>query len=406
MIHMLTRSAIALSVTCSAAAQRSPNEALDLLHERASAADADGYFALYTSDARFLGTDRHERWSRAEFEALFRPYMESGRGWTYHPRDRHVEQKGSLAWFDETLWHESYRFCRGSGILEQIDGRWLVRQYNLTFPVPNEIARDAIGIGLTHEQSRLRAMTFNIRYNTARDGRHAWPNRSTEAISLVRRTAPDVVGLQEVLPGQLAEFSAAMPGYVRLGAGRDDGFERGEFAPIFVLTDRFEVLNSSTFWFSDTPEDPGSKSYGNTIPRICTWAELRELSSDRRLVVANVHLDHASAESRVRSLEQFERWAEAFHDIPMIVMGDFNTSPSSDAAEAIADSFEIVAPEGPTYHGFSGHDDLSGHPIDWFAERGELEQISVEAMREANRLGDDRYASDHDPVLATFRWPE
>jgi ketosteroid isomerase-like protein len=43
------------------AAPATPEEVLDALHARASAADFDGYFELYTDDAVFLGTDATER---------------------------------------------------------------------------------------------------------------------------------------------------------------------------------------------------------------------------------------------------------------------------------------------------------------------------------------------------------
>lgn len=50
----------------------------------------------------------------------------------------------------------------------------------------------------------------------------------------------------------------------------------GEYAAILYRADRFELLASGTFWFSGTPEVPGSTSWGNHVTRISTWARLRE----------------------------------------------------------------------------------------------------------------------------------
>ena len=70
---------------------------------------------------------------------------------------------------------------------------------------------------------------------------------------------------------------------------------------MLVRRDRFAVLESGTFWFSDTPEVVGSKSWGNDIPRICTWAKLRDVKGGAAFWFFNVHLDHRSQPSRERS---------------------------------------------------------------------------------------------------------
>lgn len=119
---------------------------LDALHRAAAEADFDAYFGLYAREAVFLGTDATERWTRPEFEAYARPYFEAGRGWSYEPVERHVRvaESGRTAWFDERLLNESLGETRGSGVLVRQDGAWRVAQYNLTIPVPNEIAAEVV----------------------------------------------------------------------------------------------------------------------------------------------------------------------------------------------------------------------------------------------------------------------
>ena len=117
---------------------------LDALHTMASEADFDGYFALYAQEAVFLGTDATERWTRQEFMDYTRARFDTGTGWTYHMLERHVSvaSDGRTAWFDERLENENLGETRGSGVLVREDGRWKIAQYNLTIPIPNEMARE------------------------------------------------------------------------------------------------------------------------------------------------------------------------------------------------------------------------------------------------------------------------
>lgn len=117
---------------------------LDGLHEAASEADFDRYFGLYASEAVFLGTDATERWTREEFMAYTKARFDTGTGWTYHVLERHINlaPDGETAWFDERLENAGLGETRGSGVLIVEDGDWKITQYNLTIPIPNEIARD------------------------------------------------------------------------------------------------------------------------------------------------------------------------------------------------------------------------------------------------------------------------
>jgi hypothetical protein len=126
------------------------NQTLDAVHETASKADGKAYFALYSADAIYIGTDAAERWTIAQFRAYAEPYFAKGKGWTYRPRERHVtltsHECRCIAWFDELLDSESYGTSRGTGVVVLEDGQWKVAQYALTFPIPNDLAK-----GMTQE---------------------------------------------------------------------------------------------------------------------------------------------------------------------------------------------------------------------------------------------------------------
>lgn len=122
-------------------------EVLDALHRLASVGDFEAYFDLYTPDAIFMGTDATERWSMEDFKGYARPAFADGSGWTYEPTERHIylAPGGRAAWFDERLQNASFGETRGTGVLVLgDDGRWRITQYNLTIPIPNDLARDFV----------------------------------------------------------------------------------------------------------------------------------------------------------------------------------------------------------------------------------------------------------------------
>lgn len=123
-----------------AAERAAVDSVLTALHATASAGDWDRYFALYAPDAVFFGTDATERWDMA----AFRGYAANSSGWTYDMTERHVflDAEANTAWFDERLMNAAYGESRGTGVLVKGDSGWKIVQYNLTFPIPNNLARE------------------------------------------------------------------------------------------------------------------------------------------------------------------------------------------------------------------------------------------------------------------------
>lgn len=121
---------------------------LDDWHDAASKADEARYFAHFTADAVFLGTDDSERWDKTAFQTYAHPHFSKGKGWTLKPSDRHtsVSPDGMTAWFDEKVLSPNYGPSRGSGVLLLQNGRWLIAQYNLTVPVPNGLLMKVAGM--------------------------------------------------------------------------------------------------------------------------------------------------------------------------------------------------------------------------------------------------------------------
>jgi len=250
----------------------------------------------------------------------------------------------------------------------------------------------------------LAVMTFNIRYGTADDGSNAWPLRRALLIETIRTARPDVLGLQEALRFQLDEISAALPDYTELGVGRDDGDTAGEYAAILYRRDRLAAPETGTFWLSDTPDVPGSATWGNRITRICTWARFRDRATQAAYVLFNVHLDHESQPSRERSVALVVARADSMaRDLPTLVTGDFNAGEDNPAVAAMraagfVDTYRVMDPD-PTGDGTFGafRGDSTGDKIDFIFARGPWRVTAADILR---RRGGSRDPSDHFPATA------
>ena len=119
---------------------------LDTFHTAAAAADEERYAATLSSSMVFLGTAPGERWQAGEWRDFVHSYFSRGKGWSYEPSGRSVDfaEDGLTAWFDETVDNEHFGACRGTGVLTRHDDGWRIEQYNLTIPIPDEIAVDVV----------------------------------------------------------------------------------------------------------------------------------------------------------------------------------------------------------------------------------------------------------------------
>jgi endonuclease/exonuclease/phosphatase family metal-dependent hydrolase len=263
------------------------------------------------------------------------------------------------------------------------------------------------------EPRPLSVMSFNIRYATDRDAENRWTARRSMLFDLLRRENPDIIGVQEALDSQLSEILRQVNGYSVLGVGRDDGRAAGEYSAILFRSTRFRVAQSGTFWLSATPEVIASRTWGNRIPRICSWARLIA-DGGQPLWVYNVHLDHESQPSREQSvrllLERIR--SRPVPGEPVIVTGDFNVGEGDPALEpllgkpgedaAFLDTFRMLHPgdtEVGTYTAFE-FGRTKGAKIDYVLVEPGTEVLRAGILRYSRNR---RYPSDHFPVVATIR---
>lgn len=223
---------------------------------------------------------------------------------------------------------------------------------------------------------RLGVLTFNIRYGTAPDKDNAWPKRKDQVFAILSDDRLEVIGLQEALRMQLDEIHAACPKLGEIGVGRDDGKTKGEYAAILYRTDKWKPVKSGTFWLSEKPEEPGSKSWKTACTRVCTWAKLEQINATsgapKQFWLFNTHMDHVSAEARLNGAKLIaKRIADRGDALPFVVTGDFNSDEKEEAARyftapptegdakspigPLLDTFRMVNPsaeDSATFHEF------------------------------------------------------
>ncbi|WP_294215107.1 nuclear transport factor 2 family protein [uncultured Chryseobacterium sp.] len=116
------------------------NTMLDGFNTAAAKADFNTYFGYFADESTFIGTDATEVWDKKAFMVWAKPYFDKKQTWNFTSLKRNIyfSKDGRLAWFDELL-DTQMKICRGSGVVEKINGQWKVRQYVLSMAVPNEI---------------------------------------------------------------------------------------------------------------------------------------------------------------------------------------------------------------------------------------------------------------------------
>lgn len=253
----------------------------------------------------------------------------------------------------------------------------------------------------------LRVMSFNIRLPAESDGPDRWELRREQVVRMLRAQDADVIGTQELFKEQGDYLAAQMPEYAWFGRGRESNGS-GEHMGVFYRRDRLRVIESGDFWLSDTPEMPGSISWGHPHPRMVTWALFETLADGRRFYLLNTHLPYRGEDedARLRGARAIARWLRALpNDVPMVLTGDFNTLPSSPSyaefkgllQDAWIAAAQRTGPEN-TFHAFTGQPQKR---IDWILVRG----LRTDAMRTVDSHEDGRYPSDHFPLVVELGWP-
>lgn len=255
----------------------------------------------------------------------------------------------------------------------------------------------------------LKVMTYNIRLSLESDKENAWTERKPDVLKLLSYYHPDFFGVQEAVPQQMTEIKTGLKNYDFVGVGRDNGKNSGEYSAIFYDSEKLKILESGTFWLSETPEKP-SKGWDAAYNRICTFALFQLKKGGKNFWAFNVHFDHVGNVARKNSADLILKKINAFNtkNFPVVLTGDFNLTDEAEPIKIISnkmnDSFyHSKKPHyGPigTFTAF----DINTIPkdrIDYiFTQKFTIENIRTINDRRENLL----YPSDHFPVIATLNF--
>ncbi len=187
----------------------------------------------------------------------------------------------------------------------------------------------------------IRVMTFNVLCFFCNDIDYdPWEERLLYFGDLFARHAPDLVGLQELLfADEVAQVLEQAPGYAALFFQDDTQplFKAYADATILYRTDRFELVDNGFYWLSETPDVPLSGGWADTnLARLVAWAHLRRIEDGQHLTFASTHFDNNPPNQEMSAPLFVQRTREQAAEMPVIVVGDFNSKPASAAYAILA----------------------------------------------------------------------
>ncbi len=305
------------------------------------------------------------------------PYVESGtdtkidgafRLWNENPDSvmRITDKEGRTlceAAYDAAKWNRNWfsvnLFYR-PGIVE---GHPLAsKDYNIGGCTPGLIRDNQItaeGLAPTGETVPLKVMEYNVcaenTQQTLPDGtRPTMDERISFVFDYIRSENPDVVGLTEVnylwvprLEAEMTQEGGQYAAYGRAGQGATYGSGKYScqkwdlFNLILWNAEKYELVESGSFWGSKMPNRPNSCGWGNGINgdmgRAMNWVILKEKASGVEFFFMCAHLDAKVEEVRTLSAELIvSKATELSGGRPVIMVGDWNANERKPAYELLA----------------------------------------------------------------------
>lgn len=264
-----------------------------------------------------------------------------------------------------------------------------------------------VGHALAETAAPLRVMSFNVRTPVDTEPGRRWDDRRDAMVSLLREQRPAVFGTQELVQKQADYLVAHLPGYRWFGKDRRGG-SGDEHMGVFYDSAQLTVVDQGDFWLSDTPDVPGSITWGNLMPRMVTWALFQRQADGKQFYLLNTHLPYRDEDEPRRVLGAkliATRLATLPKYIPVVVTGDFNSEPGSTTYQAftaaLGDARKLAAKvDGPrlTFHDFTGKPTVE---LDWILVRG----FKVDRFQTLEDAPGGVLPSDHYPVQAELRFP-
>ena len=265
---------------------------------------------------------------------------------------------------------------------------------------------------VTPKTESLVVLSQNVRYKDDEEGTIA--QRAKRFALLVEEVAPDLMGLQEATHGSWTTPLAQLSGYGLIGCSRDgENATSGEWGPVLYKKERFDLIDSGTFWLTNTPDVP-SKVSGSVTNRICTWAYLLDKITGQKIIMANTHLDHQNEDVRVAQAEylnmHLNEIIKAHPSVSVYFTGDFNcyrdSAPYKEFASIYSEARLVAKKDISTVKAtYTNYGKSSGYEIDFCFYKGndvitEYQIISKLYCAEGDSA--EGYVSDHFGIKITF----
>lgn len=262
-------------------------------------------------------------------------------------------------------------------------------------------------------QAQLVVGSYNLRLDIPKvDVGNEWSNRVSMISDIIKFYEFDILGTQEGFAHQLEDLKKVLPNYGEYGVGRDDGKNAGEQSAIFYRKDKFDLLDSGSFWLSETPEKPSFGWDAQKYRRVCSWILLKDKKTKKKLYCYNAHYDHqaniARKESSKLILEKIKNMRKG---TPVILTGDFNGNPSTEWYKEIAQSNVLfdtysqtpIKLEGnPTYQEYGNAELLKGNDV--IDHIFTTKDFKVKKWGILSNTFHGKYPSDHFPVITFLEW--
>lgn len=250
-------------------------------------------------------------------------------------------------------------------------------------------------------------MTFNLRCDFLLDINNSWNKRKYIVYDIINKYECQIIGTQEVTEVMYNDIKNNVHNYNIVGSPRSKKFfvERNNI----LIQNQYRICESKTFWLSDTPKVEGSSKWFSIFPRICTTAVI-EIEEGIKIRVCNSHLDCFTSKAREyqmkRLMEIIDKEQEN-EELPLIIMGDFNSKPESRLIKNISSGaygrkklsavqeYDKRLYMSSTMSMFKGKE--KGLHIDYIFVSEEFKINDVEILR-YNVNG--KYPSDHYPLIA------
>ena len=177
-----------------------------------------------------------------------------------------------------------------------------------------------------------------------------------------------------------------------------------EYSSIYYLKDKYKVIDSGTFWLSETPDKPFTKSFDSACYRIASWALLENKETGERYTHINTHLDHVLESTRQAQMEVLIEYVKKVTgDAPVVMTGDFNDyegSPVYNVACEIFNDARYVAKDtdsGRTFTKYGEKKEDGTGAIDFIFTPKDAVVDTYKVIRDTAK---GIYPSDHYPIVA------